>query len=190
MQGSVPDAQLAAVPQEAAYSSLAPTGPDRTPIGPDSTPTGPDSTPIGPDSTPNGPDSTPTRHSNADDPVLDTIACSQSDASVSTPPDGPAASAAPRTTAAGLGMGSEQDSDGAKSNSRSVEPQTSDAAAGPSSNGTTVGMTPGGDGGDGVGPSALGASVDSEVTDLTGHSDGFAQVRLHMLACGASSRWL
>ncbi len=179
----MPDTQAAAVPQEAAYGSLAPTGRDSTPTGPNSTPTGPDSTPTGPDSTLTGPDST-------DDSVPDTPACSQSDASVSIPPDGQAVSVGPGTTATGLGMAHEQDGNGAKSSSPSVEPQTSDAAAGPSSVGATMGMTPELDGGDGAGPSGLGAAADSDVTDLTGHSEDFAKVKVHTLACVASSSWL
>ena len=229
----MPDTQAVAVPQEAAYGSLAPTGPDstptglantpagpdstftgpdrtpagpgstpaepdRTPAGPDSTPAGPDSTPAGPDSTPTAPDSTPTgldstpaRPSGAnDDLVLGTPACSQSDASLSLLLDGPAASVGPSTTATALGVGSEQDGDGAKSSSPTVEPESSDAAGGPSSVGATVGMTAEVDGGDGVGPSGLGAAADCEVHDLTGPSEDFAQVRLHTLACVASSRLL
>lgn len=159
MQGCTPDTQAAAVSQEAAYGSLAPTGPD----------------------------STSTTPSSADDPVLDTPACSQSDASVSIPPDGRAVCVGPSTTPTHVAVEREQDGDGANSSSPSVEPQTDDAAAGHSSVGATVGMTPEFDG---VGPSGLDAAADSEVTDLTDHSEAIAKVRLHMLACSASSCWL
>jgi len=151
------------------------TAPDVTPAGPDSTPTGSDSTPTGPDSTPTGPNSTPSRPSSTnDDPILDSPACSQSDASVNIPPNGPAVSVGVGTTAGttGLGMGSEQDGDGAKSSSPSVEPQTCDVAAGPHDVAATVGMTPERDG----------------VARVRMHA--LAPVRMHALACVVSSSWL
>ena len=115
-----------------------PAGPDRTPAGPDSAPAGPDIAPAGldrtlvePDSTSAGSDSTPVelnitpaRPSGADDePVLDTPAYSQSDASLSIPLDGPAASVGPNITATALGVGNKQDGDGAKSKSPNVDPE-------------------------------------------------------------------
>ncbi len=205
VQGCVPETQAAGVLQEATYGSLAPTGPgrtlagsditparpgstsagsDNTPARPNKTPDGHDSTPAWPDSPPAGPDSTPPRPSCADDDlVLDTPACSQSDAYVTIPLDGPAASLGPSTTAISLGVGNEQDGEGAKYSSPSMEPQASDVAVDTSSAGATVGMTAEGDGGDGAGPSGLAAH--SEVTDLTGPSEDFAQVRVHTLACVA-----
>ena len=71
-----------------------------------------------------------------------------------------------------------------------MDPESSDAAAGLSSVGATVSITPEDYSGDGAGPSGLGAAGDCEVTDLTGPSEDFAQVRLHTLSCVASSRRL
>ena len=89
-----------------------------------------------------------------------------------------------------MGLGCAQDGAGANSGSLSAEPQTIDVAADTSSAEATVGMAPEGDGGDGAGPSGLGATADCEVTDLTGHSGNFAQVRMHALACVVLSSWL